>query len=64
MKRRVRNVQWLDENMIGHSTAYREDGKTYVEVRVFGSVLLNGKEHVVDEVVIVEAEPHRITPED
>jgi hypothetical protein len=56
-------VEWLDERMMGHSSAYERDGQVFVEVCVSGSVELDGKEYILDRVVVLEVEPCTIKKE-
>lgn len=58
----IKSVEWQDEEAIGLSTAYREGGKVYVEMRVCSSVLLNGVEYIIDEVVTLPAVKSSIQP--
>lgn len=57
MKKVFDEVEWLDEQMMGHSSAYEEDGKAFVEVCVSGSVELDGKEYILDQVVTLPLDP-------
>jgi len=60
-KRFIKGVEWVDERLMGHSLAYREGGRVFVEVHVCGSVLLNDVEYILDEVVTVAVENKRLS---
>ena len=59
-QRKFKNVEWLDEHLIGHSTAYRLGDNVFVEVGLYGSVVLDGKEYILDQTLQVTVEPCNI----
>lgn len=62
-KKQFKTVEWLDEHLMGHTTgAYQEGDQVFVEVRVSGSVELDGKEYILNEVLTVAVEKCNIHP--
>jgi hypothetical protein len=58
-KKTADEVEWLDEHLLGHSSARRWE----VEVRVSGSVVIDGTEYILDEVVRVPVDECQIKAE-